>query len=275
MLKIGALLMAIGLIIATLAISGRIARVKEVRKGLARLQRSADNGSPKVYNKLLIQDLPNPVQRYFEYALVDGQNYIQYAQLRHTGYFRQKPTQKWSPITGEEYFTINPPGFFWLGKIPWVSAVDQYIEGKGNLKVKLLSVIPVVNAAGEATNQGEFLRWLAEAVWYPTALLPSETLAWEAIDDHSAKIIYNDKHVKAEGVFHFNKVGQITHFTTYRYMDDERLEGWTTHCKDYRLIHGMQVPFYAEVSWNLTEGDFCYAKFQVEDLQYDVLSKQD
>ncbi len=267
--------MAIGVIIATVIISGRMARANEVRKGLATLQLALKDEGPKVYNKLLIQDLPKPVKRYFEYALTDGQNYIQYAQLRHAGYFRQKPTQKWSRITGEEYFTVNPPGFFWLGKIPWVPAVDQYIEGKGKLKVKLLSLIPIVNVAGEATNRGEFLRWLAEAVWYPTALLPSKTIAWEAIDEHTAKIIYKDEHVKAEGVFHFNKAGQITHFTTYRYMDDERLELWTTHCKDYRPIHGMQVPFYAEVSWNLTEGDFCYAKFHVEDLQYDALSKQD
>lgn len=275
MFKVGVFLTAIVVIIITLIISGRIARANEVQKGLAMLESSMKNENPKVYKEQLIQDLPAPVRRYFEYALTDGQNYIQYLQLEHAGYFRQKPTQKWSPITGEEYFAMDPPGFFWLGKIPWVSAVDQYINGKGNLKVKLLSLIPVVDAKGEATNQGEFLRWLAEAIWYPTALLPSETIAWEAVDEDTAKIIFEDEHVKAEGVFRFNKVGQITHFTTYRYMEDDRLERWTTHCKDYRAIHGMQVPFYAEVSWNLAEGDFCYAKFQVEALHYDAPAKQD
>lgn len=34
--------------------------------------------------------------------------------------------------------------------------------------------------------EGEFMRFFAEAAWYPTALLPSQGVRWQAVDAHTA-----------------------------------------------------------------------------------------
>lgn len=256
-------------VILLLGRKSQLSRQTEVGNALQKLYQSTKNAPTKTYNSDSLVGLPEPVQRYFKYALSEGQQYVTRVKLKHRGWFRTKPKQKWNRIRGEEYFACYPPGFLWMGKLSWASAVDQYIHGRGNLRVKLLSLLPVVNAKGAATDQGEFLRWLAEAVWFPTALLPSENLSWVPIDEESARIQYQDEHIQAEGIFYFNDQGQITHFKTKRYMDDNRLEEWTTYCEDYRLTKGMRIPYFATAVWNLSEGDFCYAKFKLEEISYE------
>ena len=102
---------------------------------------------------------------------------------------------------------------------------------------------------------------------FPTALLPSENLQWEPIDNNSAKVIFTDKNLTIEGVFYFNEEGQITQFKTKRYKDNT-LENYTGYYGDYRTVDGMKVPFYLEAVWNLESGDLSYAKFKIDRIEY-------
>ena len=243
----------------------------ELNKDIEKLFADSKNISGNVYTSNQIKDLPLPVQRYFKYSLKENQPYVSYARLQHGGEF--KASKNWVSIKGEEYFTVEKPGFVWSGKVPLFSAKDVYIGGTGNLKVKLLSLIKIVDAKGQETNQGELLRWLGEAPLFPTALLPSENLKWEPIDNDSAKVIFTDKNLTIEGVFCFNEEGQITQFKTKRYKDKTTLENFTGYYGDYRTVDGMKVPFYLEATWNLESGDFSYAKFKVTKIEYNNPSK--
>ncbi len=253
-------------------IIGDIMMKSQLEKEIEQLFASSKNISDKVYSSHQIKDLPSPVQRYFAYSLQENQPYISYARLKHGGEFRTKPDKKWVSIKGQEYFTVQKPGFVWFGKVPFVSAKDIYCDGKGNLKVRLLSTIKLVDAKGKEVDQGELLRWLAEAPWFPAALLPSEKLKWEPIDSSSAKVILSDRAITVEGIFHFNAQGQITRFDAKRYKDN-CLENWTGHYSDYKEVDGMQIPFYVEVVWNLETGDFCYAKFNITEIDFNIPKK--
>lgn len=273
MLKTIGLTLGVVLFVAALSIIvGGIMAKSQLEKNVERLFLSSKDISERVYTLEQIKQLPSPVQRYFRYALRENQPYISYARLRHGGTFRLKPEQKWMPIKGEEYFTTQKIGFVWFGKLPLSSATDLYIEGEGSLIAKLLSLITVADVKGEKVSQGELLRWLVEAAWFPTALLPSEYLRWEAIDENSAKAILSDNNLTVEGTFHFNTQGQITHFTTRRYKEDS-MENWTGYCRNYKEVNGMQIPHDAEVVWNLESGDFSYARFNIIKIEYDNPSK--
>jgi hypothetical protein len=243
----------------------------ELNKDIENLFADSKNISGKVYTSNQIKDLPLPVRRYFKYSLKENQPYVSYARLQHGGEF--KASKNWASIKGEEYFTMKKPGFVWSGKVPLFSAKDVYIDGTGNLKVKLLSLIKIVDAKGRETDQGELLRWLGEAPLFPTALLPSENLKWEPIDNDSAKVIFTDKNLTIEGVFCFNEEGQITQFKTKRYKDKTALENFTGYYGDYRTVDGMKVPFYLEATWNLETGDLSYAKFKIDRIEYNNPSK--
>ncbi len=57
--------------------------------------------------------------------------------------------------------------------------------------------------------QGELLRFLAEAVWYPTALLPSQGVRWQAVTDNSARASLQDANTSVSLLFHFAENGLI------------------------------------------------------------------
>jgi len=268
--KIFIIIGVVAFILITTLIMGDRMMKSELDKDIERLFADSENISGKFYTSNQIKDLPLPVQKYFKYSLKENQPYVSYARLQHSGEF--KASKNWVSIKGEEYFTVQKPGFVWFGSVPLFSAKDVYINGKGNLKVKFLSLIKIVDAKGRETDQGELLRWLGEALLFPTALLPSENLRWEPIDNNSAKVIFTDKNLTIEGIFFFNEEGQITQFKTKRYKD-KTLENFTGYCGDYRTVDGMKVPFYLEAVWNLESGDLSYAKFKIDRIEYNNPSK--
>ena len=57
----------------------------------------------------------------------------------------------------------------------------------------LLGLVTLADIRGTSeVAQGELLRFLAEAAWYPTALLPSQGVRWEALDGISARATLTD-----------------------------------------------------------------------------------
>ena len=85
------------------------------------------------------------------------------------------------------------------------------------------------------------MRWFAEALWYPTALLPSQAVRWEAVDDHSAK---------ATG----NKLV---------------LAPWEGIWSNYQVRDGVLVPLTGEVAWMRPEGRKPYFVGEVTALAFE------
>ena len=214
-----------------------------------------------------LKGLPQPVQKYFKHVLRKGQLYVNYARLKYSGKFRLGSKRGWMDIKGEEYFTTGKVGLVWLGRTRIFSALDSYIDGVGQLRSKLLSVVKVADKRGEKIDRAEILRWLAEAPWCPVALLPSDKLKWEAIDKNSAKVILFEKGWKVEGVYYFNNKGEITEFRAERYKEDSP-EEWIGRYKNYKKVKTMKIPFDVEVAWEFDAGKFTYARFCLLEIRY-------
>ncbi len=217
-----------------------------------------------------IQILPLPVQRYFRLVLNEGQPYISNARILHDGRFKADLKKNWMPISGKQYFTTETPGFIWKGVTSLFTAYDMFFEEKGNLKVFFLSIYKIVDGKGPEFNQGELLRWLAESVWFPTNLLPTEKMIWAGLDDLSATLTFNHNALKLQYKVSFNTLGEITELETQRYMDKKRLETWIARISDYKRINNMLVPTNIEALWKLSNKDFSYAQFAVKKIEYDV-----
>ncbi len=220
------------------------------------------------YSEAQTSYLPEPVRRYFKYALKNNQRLISNARLIHGGQF--KPSKKWMPISGEEYFTVDPPGFAWFAKLRFISGKDTYYDGSGRMQIKLFSVIKLVDGKGEDFNQGELVRWLSETPWFPTALLPSENVRWAPVDAASANVTLTDHGLNVAAVFFFNEMGQITKFVAKR-PGEGKLQDWICQYSDYREVDGMHIPFCGEASWVSESEDAKYAKFRIEKIEYDAV----
>lgn len=82
-------------------------------------------------------------------------------------------------------------------------------------------------------NENELVRYLAEAVWFPTALLPTHGVEWEAIDDRSARAILGHRGVTASLVFWFDDRNEVERVTTERYRQEaDSSTPWTRYFRE-------------------------------------------
>ena len=120
----------------------------------------------------------------------------------HQGQFNLSETgERWLPFTSDQLVVTSRPGFDWEGRIRLLPGVnirvhDAYIAGEGMLHAALFGWLPVVNDRAELAR-GELLRFLAEAGWYPTALLPSQGVRWDGLDDRAARATLVDGNLTA------------------------------------------------------------------------------
>jgi len=169
------------------------------------------------YNPKMLNGLPAPVQRYFRLVLKDGQPLIRSASLSQTGEFNMGESKGgWLPFRATQHFTAPGPGFVWDARIfmmPLVSVDvrDGYVNGKGRMQAKILALIPVLNEGGKTElNESALQRYLAEAAWFPTALLPGQGVQWSEIDDNCALATLTDSGITVSLEFEFNEIGEIT-----------------------------------------------------------------
>jgi len=217
-----------------------------------------------------LQKLPEPVQKYMRITGCVDRQKIKTVRLKQQGLFRAKKNQKWKTLKAEQYFNVDSAEFYWKGKVSIVTATDKFIDGEGRMTVKLLGFIKLADARGPEIDQGEILRFLAEHVWFPSAFL-NDYIAWEAIDANTARATITDRGLSVAATFHFNEKGEIIKVTAKRYMESDgkySLEDWEIPILEYKKFHDVTIPSKCHVIWKLKDGDFCWYKFEITDIEY-------
>lgn len=266
-------LVVISLIISCLGllfILGRAILTVSFQQEVKNVLAASDVASARPFSLKSLDDLPEPVQRYFRHVLPENQALIRTVRLKHKGQFKTGLDKPWIPIKGEQYFATPTPAYVWKGTTSLFTARDMYIHDKGRLVVSLFSWVNIVDARGEKYNEGELQRWLAESVWFPTNLLPSERLEWLAIDKNTARLSFKYLNLSLDYLVHFSKAGEIIRMETNRYMNEGKKETWILKMKDYKRINGVIVPTTAEATWRIGGVDFPYASFRLTRLEYNV-----
>lgn len=253
---------------------------------LNRLDAAQIKAAPQSYNVKELEGLPAPVKRYFETVLKDGQPIITAATVQHRGTFNMGETaDNWKPFTSTQRVITRRPGFDWDARVtmfPGVAAHihDAYIAGTGLLKVAIFGLIPVADLPESADlSKGEFMRFCAEAAWYPTALLPSQGVVWQAVDERSAVATFTNAGITLSLLFGFSANGLID---TVRAESRGRLVGstmtyapWQGRFWNYAERNAMLVPLEAEVAWMLPDGPKPYYHGLMTALKYDFASPND
>ena len=156
-----------------------------------------------------------------------------------------------------------------------VRVLDSYIAGVGAGRASLLSVIALASESGVAElNSGALHRYLAEAVWFPTALLPQSGVVWQAIDEHSALATLAHAGTTVSLTFRFNDAAEVTAvYSTGRY---GRFDGgyrktpWQGLFSDYQVKDGMRIPMHGQVGWYRDDTLQLVWKGRLTDVQYQL-----
>lgn len=224
--------------------------------------------------------LPAPVRRYLELAIEPGRAPVRSALIRHEGEFRLSDAEdSWRPFTSTQFVTTHPPGFDWDARIQMLPGVtvfvrDGYVLGEGGLRAALFGLIPVMTVKGSAEiARGQLLRYLAEAMWYPPALLPGGGVTWTPLDERSARATLRDGAVEASAEFRFGEDGLLKEVFA---PDRPRAEGgkfvaaaWAGRGWRFERRDGLLIPIEAEVEWRLPGGAQPYWRGRISTIQFE------
>jgi hypothetical protein len=150
---------------------------------------------------------------------------------------------------------------------------DAYREGAGVLRAEAAGLVTVTDLPPSPDlARGELQRWLAEAPWFPTALLPSQGVRWDPVAEDRAAATVTDRGVTATVEFRFGPDG----FPASIFVPDRpRAVGavnvptpWEGTWSAFAPRNGMHVPSAGEVAWLLPGGRVPYWRGRIRSIAY-------
>ncbi|WP_298918235.1 DUF6544 family protein [uncultured Algimonas sp.] len=146
--------------------------------------------APLRFNRRMVADLPDAARRYLTFAIAEGTPLHTVAEIDMTGRFSlgRKDRPNYLSMTAKQ--VLAPPhGFVWaMSGGSGVMRVSGSDSG-GWTRFWLAGLAPVARFGGSSDHaRSAFGRYAAEAVfWAPAALLPSDHVTWDAVDDSTAR----------------------------------------------------------------------------------------
>lgn len=251
----------------------------KTRALLEGLQATRAVGPTPTFDPRELQGLPEPVARYLLKVLPEGTPVIRAVDVTHRGTFDISGTgAQWKPFSSVQRVVTHRPGFVWDGRVSILPGLtvhvhDAYVDGEGLLEPAFLGLYPLMQLRdrGEMAR-GELMRFLAEAAWYPTALLPSQGVRWAPIDASSARATLVDGEIRLSMTFHFGDDGLID---AIRAEDRARAIGdqtvptpWEGRMSNYQLRDGLLIPLEGEVAWLTSKGRIPYWRGAITKIEF-------
>lgn len=232
---------------------------RSVTKLIADLSTAPAEVAPRL-DALALEQLPAPVARYLRRVLPQDRMGLHGVTLRQRGLLRTTAaTDRWMPFSATHVANALEPGFVWDAQVkvmPFfhISVLDKLTHGTGAGRVALMSLFQVAGESGTTElNSGALHRYLAEAVWYPAALLPSDRLTWSTIDPYTALATLRDGSSEVSLEFRFSEDDEVESvFTEERWgLFDGQYERrpWEGHFSRYERVDGVLIPTRGEVGW--------------------------
>lgn len=154
------------------------------------------------------------------------------------------------------------------GFIP-IHVRDAYITGMGGvMKAQLPGGISLMNMKDtQELNQGELMRWIAEAVLFPMSLLPDDSdhevgdtkLKWTSYhgNDNAATLEFEHESCVIVVQFHFDPTTHMIHSIFAQRPrtvgKSSALTHWEGNFRAYEVHGGLLVPTEMEVGWQLED----------------------
>jgi hypothetical protein len=225
----------------------------------------------------MLNGIPYPVQRWLEVSGSVGTTMVSKVRLTQKGELRTDPEKdSWSDTEAEQYFNLDAPSFIWSVEIEmmplvYVSGRDLYLDGKGQMLIKLYSLFDMVNESGEKIDRGALQRYLSEIVWFPSAALRSY-IAWTEVDSTSAVATITWRGLSEKVTFHFDDSGLVSSVSADRFMgggENAVRRPWRVYILKTEEKEGLMIPTDVGVSWELESEPFTWYRFSVGEINYD------
>jgi hypothetical protein len=237
---------------------------------------------PQRYDETELLALPPLVRRYLFNVLNPNQPIVRGVYLEQTGAISRTLLggAPWESFTARQRISTHRPGFVWDASIATspgiaVHVVNAYVAGVGSFQPAVFGLFDLQGSHGAGDMaRDELMRYLAESVWYPTALLPSQGVHWTLVDAQSADATLSDGPLTVTLRFTFNTNGLVERISSPA--RNTLLNGalvsmpWEVRPSRYETHGNMLVPQEAEAAWLTPAGRIPYWRGTLEKLDYDM-----
>jgi hypothetical protein len=228
------------------------------------LWQSSPRRAADAFDSTSIASLPEPARRYVEHAIAPGTPLASAVRLRMRGEIK---LGRWLPFNAEQVIHADR-GFIWTATVrllgvPIFGGFDRLLDGAGEMRWKLLGIVPVMTASGPDITRSAIGRVQAESLWLPSVLVRVDA-RWTAQDvRHSAVAIGGQSQpVK----FEVDELGRLQSLTMQRWGNPG---GGAFQLVDFggvvgaeRTFGGYTIPTRVRVGWYFgsprfeSEGEF-------------------
>lgn len=247
-----------------------------VNSETAKILESTSIKNTSLVSEEQVDRLPVPVKKWLYRSGAVGKPFIHVGKVTQSAALKMQPDQKnWMKAKAIQYSTVDSPSFIWMVDVEMNSMLyflgrDKYEDGKGEMLIKMNSLIKIVDEKGEKLNEGSMQRFLGEMVWFPSLAL-SPYITWKEVNDMTAKATMDYKGTKASGTFYFSEEGDFVKYTAMRFKgneDDAKRYEWVLLVDEYKTFEGIKVPSKMTATWKLENEDWTWLKLEIENIEY-------
>ncbi len=194
--------------------------------------------------------------------------------LTQSGTMCSRPGGPERAFRAEQTVGISYVGFVWRARTTLLGPIGvemtDYLEGdEAGLEARLLGLIRLARAPpGVALSRGEAMRYLAELIWNPDAILFNRDIDWRVLDAHRLTAATGTGERRCEIGLWLDSHG-LPHQLAAE--DRPRMVGrrfettpWFGRCHDYQWLANRRIPRRAEVGWRIDGREFVYFRAHLD-----------
>ncbi len=223
-----------------------------------------------------LANLPEPVRRYVVASGAVGRPVPRSFMLDFAAVMARRPGDRLQSTSRQVNVVGRPARLFLMRSrmfgLP-VQALHLYRGDSATFQVRVAGAVTMVDHAGDGISRCETVTILNDLVAFAPGALVDPRLAWEPVDDATARVAFSNGRWTVAATLLFEGDRLVD------FWSDDRPESvgkefvarrWRTPLDTYRVVDGIRVPTHGSAVYERPEGPFAYGEFTLRGLRYDV-----
>ena len=244
---------------------------------------TAVDRQPALVTEMDLAALPAPVAAYVRRSGAVGQPRVTSFAASFHGRIRSGPSEPWMSFTGRQVNTYGPrPQRAFImdatrSGLP-VTVLHQFSGASATMRAKVMSLVPVVDAAGPEMDLGETVTVFNDLVVFAPGAIVDAPIRWTAMDATHARGVFTNGGLSVSAVLTFDSDQRLVDFTSLDRLrastDGKSFTAlpWSTPLSGHQDFAGYLIPKVGAARWDAPppEGSFTYVELDLDGIAYNV-----
>lgn len=226
--------------------------------------------------------LPGPLAGYVRASGAMGRARPTSLHVRFHGRIRSDSNAPWMPFRAKQVSTFGPnPVRLYLMDAAWsgfpVTVLHTYSDATATMRAKLLSMLTLVDAAGEEMDRGETVTVFNDLVVLAPGAIPDAPVRWTDLGDRRVRGVFTNGDHTVSAVLTFDEDDTLVDFQSddrSRVSPDRKSfvrQTWSTPLRRHQEVAGHHVLRSGAARWRGPEGEwFVYVELELDTIVHNV-----